>query len=191
MAVIINETNDMISVESYGEHSISPDYYYSPSKKHFYYYIESKERFTQLNERPYKDDDFVVQVNDIEGLWVTISHKIFLKKLNERLDIEPMTSATVDDWLRDAHEDLFGKAYTVKSVHYRFATAADVNTSLSLYKRNHPEFSFDGKIKDYLVGLGFQFLKTTLTFNNETRKGVPLYRIETARFNELIAQYDN
>ena len=99
--------------------------------------------------------------------------------------IEEEIEETIEDWFNETREELFSKQYTVKSEPYHYAFEREVNTSLRDYKRNHPNFTFNGRIRDYLESVGFRFVKTTVKINNETRKGVPLYRIETARFEAL------
>ena len=203
--------SDIRPVGVYNDHQIPEGYVFSSTTEHFYFYNGKLRQYRVLREQiigRQTGDTKAVIINDVNGKSTYIQldkYKQHLEQyeenrrrlheqtyeeepieLEEPIEEELIEEETIDDWLREVHEELFRKACTVKGVSYRFATAASVNSWLKQYKRNHPAFSFNGQIKDYLVGLGFQFVKTTIKHNNEIHKGVPLYRLETARFDELM-----
>ena len=99
----------------------------------------------------------------------------------------PVNTNIIIDWLKANASVLFNSRAHFGDTRYVYARESDVNASFRAYKRLINDKSVKS-VKDTLVALGFQYLKTSLYVKGKgTTYGVRMYRVEADRFNDVIA----
>ena len=93
------------------------------------------------------------------------------------------TTNSVHDWLKQNATDVFNKHCSVKNMRYVYAREKDVNDSYNLYKLGKTMCL--KTVKDTLVELGFQHVKTTLYIEDKRVTGVRVYRISEEDFEKI------